>query len=154
MTLRALEKKLKPLEEPLQITGLKWLYLHFPPQPLRTAKMHRSYSHAASLLLQELERSFLGAESRTVITRFLEAILPFIEAYEKKHSPIPAASPEDMLRFLMEQQDLSQYDLANDLGGQPVVSDVLRGKRKLTREHIERLSRRFHTPPAAFYPTV
>ncbi|HVA66347.1 MAG TPA: hypothetical protein VNK24_05420 [Elusimicrobiota bacterium] len=39
-------------------------------------------------------------------------------------------------------------------GGQPVVPDVLRGKRRLTRKHIERLSRRFRVSPAAFYPAA
>jgi HTH-type transcriptional regulator / antitoxin HigA len=47
--------------------------------------------------------------------------------------------------------DLSQYDLAKELGGQPVVSQILRGKRRLTREHIERLSKRFGVTPATFY---
>ncbi|MFH1725900.1 MAG: hypothetical protein ABII00_14925 [Elusimicrobiota bacterium] len=42
--------------------------------------------------------------------------------------------------------------MAKELGGQPVVSDVLRGRRKLTRDHIERLGRRFHVSPATFYP--
>jgi len=52
----------------------------------------------------------------------------------------------------MEQHDLSQYDLAKDVGGQSVVSQILNGKRKLTRDHIERLSKRFGVTPATFYP--
>ena len=52
----------------------------------------------------------------------------------------------------MEQHDLSQYDLAKDVGGQSVVSQILSGKRKLTRDHIERLSKRFGVTPATFYP--
>ncbi|MCZ7627215.1 MAG: hypothetical protein C3F12_00295 [Candidatus Methylomirabilota bacterium] len=52
----------------------------------------------------------------------------------------------------MGQHELSQYDLAKELGGQSVVSQILRGKRRLTREHIERLSKRFRVSPATFYP--
>lgn len=70
---------------------------------------------------------------------------------KKKEFAIDPASPEEMLSFLMEQNGLSQYDLADELGGQPVVSDILRGKRKLSRDHIERLGERFHVSPASFY---
>ena len=64
-----------------------------------------------------------------------------------------AATPEAMLRFLMEQNDLSQYDIASEVGGQPVVSDIFHGKRKLTRDHIERLAKRFGVRPATFFPS-
>ena len=84
--------------------------------------------------------------------QYLSAVIPFIEQYEKKEFPIGPATPEEVLGFLMEQHDLSQYDLAKELGGQPVVSQILRGKRRLTREHIERLSKRFGVTPATFLP--
>ncbi|MBI5243525.1 MAG: hypothetical protein HY922_07550 [Elusimicrobia bacterium] len=42
--------------------------------------------------------------------------------------------------------------MAKDLGGQPAVSYVLNGKRKLAREQIARLSRRFGVSEASFYP--
>jgi len=116
--------------------------------------MHRTYADMASLLVRELEAGTLFSADRQAVATFLESVIPFIDTYEKKHTPVPAATPEDMLRFLMEQHSLSQYDLAKDLGGQPVVSDVLGGKRRLSRDHIERLSRRFHTSPATFYPAA
>jgi len=71
--------------------------------------------------------------------------------FEERSFHLKRTTPEDMLRFLMEQNQLSQYDLARELGGQPVVSALLAGKRKLTREHIERLARRFGLGPDAFY---
>ena len=72
----------------------------------------------------------------------------------KKTFPVAASTPEDILRFLLEQNNLTQYDIAEEMGGQPVVSDVLRGKRRLTREHIERLSARFQVGPATFYSSI
>jgi HTH-type transcriptional regulator/antitoxin HigA len=39
-----------------------------------------------------------------------------------------------------------------DIFGTPsIVSEVLRGKRNLTTEHIRRLSRRFHVSPEVFF---
>jgi HTH-type transcriptional regulator / antitoxin HigA len=150
MTIAALEKKLKPLEAPVDNDLLRWLYLHLPPQPIKNRKMHGKYSEAVRILMREC--GTLDADSRAAIGQYLSAIIAFIEQFEKAEFAIGAATPEEVLAFLMEQHDLSQYDLAKDLGGQPVVSQILGGKRKLTRDHIERLSKRFGVTPATFYP--
>lgn len=154
MTVQTLAKKLKFLEEPVSNPLLKWLYLHFPPQPIASRKMHQAYAEAASILMKERELGTLSGSNRAAVGKYLRSIVPFIEEYEKKEFPTGSASPEDVLRFLMEQHDLSQYDLAKDLGGQPAVSYVLNGKRKLTREQIRRLSKRFHVSEASFYPAT
>lgn len=150
MTIETLEKKLKPLELPVDHELLRWLYLHLPPQPIKNKKMHRGYIEAIRILMREQDN--IDPESRAAIVAYLSAIVPFVESYEKTEFPIASATPEEVLEFLMDQHSLSQYDLAKDLGGQPVVSDVLHGKRKLTREHIERLGKRFGVSPATFYP--
>jgi len=149
MTIATLEKKLKPLEAPVDNELLRWLYLHLPPQPIKNRKMHRGYSEAVRILIRESEN--LDADNRTAVTQYLSAVIPFVEQYEKREFSLGPATPEEVLGFLMEQHDLSQYDLARELGGQPVVSQILRGKRRLTREHIERLSKRFGVTPASFY---
>lgn len=153
MTVETLEKKLKPLEEPISNPLLKWLYLHLPPQPLANRKMHRAYAKAAGILMKEREMGTLDPVSRDATAQYLRSIIPFIEEYETREFPSESVTPEEMLRFLMEQNDLSQYDLAGELGGQPAVSYVLNGKRELTREQIARLARRFHVSEATFYPS-
>ena len=112
--------------------------------------MHQGYSEAIRVLMRESDS--LDDENQLAVRHYLSAVIPFIEQYEKKKFPVGPATPEEVFGFLMEQHDLSQYDIARDLGGQPVVSQILRGKRKLTREHIERLSKRFGVTPATFYP--
>ena len=151
MTVLTLERKLKPLEEPAHNPLLKWLYLHLPPQTIKNRKMHHDYTKAISILMYESEMGSLDRESHEAVGEYLNAIFPCISEYEKKEFPIEPATPEEMLEFLMEQNNLSQHDLADDLGGQSVVSEILNGKRKLTRGHIERLSKRFHLNPATFY---
>ena len=83
----------------------------------------------------------------------IELLTLLIERYEVEHYSIPQASPGDVLRFLLEQHGLKQRDLAADLGGESVVSEVLSGKRKLNAAHIEQLSKRFHVSPAVFFPS-
>lgn len=153
MTITMLEKKLRPFEDPVSHPFAKWLYLHFPPRPIANRKMYDHYHNAVNILMGELEGSDFTKIIRTTIQEYVKSVTPFLADYEKEEFPLKTASPEEVLRFLMEQNNLSQYDLASDFGGQPVVSDILRGKRKLTREHIERLSKRFSISPATFFPT-
>ena len=76
-----------------------------------------------------------------------------IERYEGENFSSPRLR-RDVLRFLLSQHGLRQRDLADDLGGESVVSEVLSGKRKLNAAHIEQLSRRFHVSPAVFFPNL
>ncbi len=152
MTAKTLEKRLKPLGMPLDEGLLRWLYFHLPPQPIRTKKMHLGYSQAIRILLRERESGSLDDADHEAVGKYLSAVIPFVERYEKEQFPIESATPEEVLRFFIEEHDLTQYDLARELGGQPVVSDILRGRRRLSREQIERLSKRFGVTPATFYP--
>ena len=52
---------------------------------------------------------------------------------------------------LMDANDLRQKDLAPIFGSESIVSEVLHKKRVLNKTHIEKLSKRFHVSPAAFF---
>ena len=82
MTIAALEKKLKPLEAPVDDELLRWLYLHLPPQPIKNRKMHDKYSEAVRILMRR-ESATLDANSRAAIGQYLSAVIPFIEQFEK-----------------------------------------------------------------------
>ena len=81
----------------------------------------------------------------------IDLITLLVERYETQHYPIPDASPVDVLRFLLDHSGLSQRDIASDLGSESTVSLVLSGRRKLNRDHIAKLSERFHVSPAVFF---
>ena len=74
-----------------------------------------------------------------------------IDQYESQHHAVPDAEPADVLRFLLDQNGLTQRDIANELGSETTVSLILSGRRQLTRDHILRLSRRFHVAPSVFF---
>jgi len=96
----------------------------------------------------------LTAEPRPTVAQVkaIELLTLLIERYEQEHYTVPKASSADVLRFLIEQHGLRQRDLARELGGESVVSEMLSGKRKLNAVHIEQLSKRFHVSPAVFFP--
>ena len=66
-----------------------------------------------------------------------------MEKYEDEHFPIPEAEPHEILRFLMDQHGLKQEDLA-DCAPQSRISDILNGKRSISKEIAKNLARRFH----------
>jgi hypothetical protein len=51
----------------------------------------------------------------------------------------------------MERHGLSQKHLIPEFGVESTVSLVLSGKRKMNRDHIARLSQRFHVPHSVFF---
>ena len=81
----------------------------------------------------------------------IELLTLLVERYETERYPVPDADPIDVLRFLLDQNGLSQRDIAEELGSESTVSLVLSGKRLLNRDHITRLSQRFRVSPSVFF---
>jgi HTH-type transcriptional regulator/antitoxin HigA len=84
----------------------------------------------------------------------IELLTLLVDRYETQRYPLPDVEPAEMLRFLLDQNGLSQRDVATELGSESTVSLVLSGKRPLNRDHIARLSDRFHVSPAVFFPRL
>ena len=80
----------------------------------------------------------------------VELLTLLVERYEEEHYPVPGADPISVLRFLIENQGLTQRDLIPQFGTESAVSMFLAGKRKLTTEQIRRLADRFKLPANVF----
>jgi HTH-type transcriptional regulator/antitoxin HigA len=72
-----------------------------------------------------------------------------VKAYEDENFQIPTAEPNEVLRFLMEQHGLKQEDLG-DCAPQSRISDILCGKRSISKEIAKRLAHRFHVRADVF----
>jgi HTH-type transcriptional regulator/antitoxin HigA len=81
---------------------------------------------------------------------YFKTLVELVDAYEKAHHQAPKTSGEDMLAYLMELQGLNQSDLSNELGGQSVVSQILKGKRELNLRQVKALAKRFKVSPEVF----
>ncbi len=55
------------------------------------------------------------------------------------------------LKTLMSQHNLKSTDFEELIGNKRMVSLVLAGKKRLTRDHISRLANRFEVSPALFF---
>lgn len=114
------------------------------PEVIHSEEQNQRYIH----MLEKLT-------SRETVTpaeeKLIALLLVLIEEFEDKNYPVPEAKPVDVVRHLMEANDLRQKDLIDVFGTESIVSDVLNGKRDLAKEHIRRLSARFHVSPSVFF---
>ncbi len=56
-----------------------------------------------------------------------------------------------VLRTIMSQYQLKMDDFKNEIGGKSMVSMVLNGSRKLSKDHIQALCDRFRIDPSVFF---
>lgn len=72
-----------------------------------------------------------------------------VKAYEDENFVIPEAEPKEVLRFLLEQHGLKQ-DHLSDIAPQGRISDILAGKRSISKDIAKRLAKRFHVHADVF----
>jgi HTH-type transcriptional regulator/antitoxin HigA len=73
-----------------------------------------------------------------------------IRQFEESRYPLGHAEPVEALRVLMESRGLRQRDLLPVFGSSSVASDVLNGKRSLSKTHVRKLAEFFHVPASLF----
>lgn len=116
-----------------------------PPKVIRTEKENEAYTQ----ILYELDQR---SSKLTAAEKELADLLTLlVEDFEEKRYRLEKSKPLNVLRFLMEQHNLLQKDLADVFGTPSIVSEVLNGKRELNKEQIARLSARFHVSPELFF---
>lgn len=69
-----------------------------------------------------------------------------IEQYEEQKFVIEAPSPIEAIKFRMEQQGLTNMDLAEILGYKSRVTDIFNGHRKLNLTMVRKLHEQLHIP--------
>ena len=84
---------------------------------------------------------------------YLDTLTVLFEAYEKEHPPFEdePISGVEMLKFLMEQNDMNASDLGRLLGDRSLGGRILKGERSLSKAHIRKLCERFKVGPGLFW---
>jgi HTH-type transcriptional regulator/antitoxin HigA len=114
------------------------------PTPITSERQHEQY-------LSVLDKLASKDNPTTEEEKYAEVLMTLIEAYEAELHSIPDASPLEVLRTLMDANDLRQKDMVPIFGSESIVSEVLHKKRDLNKTHIEKLSKRFNVSPAVFF---
>lgn len=87
-------------------------------------------------------------ESHPLFSLF-EIAMELIEKWEDEHVEIPNAEPKEVLRFLLEEHNLKQKDIS-DIASPTLVSDILAGRREISRALAKKLANRFNVNASAF----
>jgi HTH-type transcriptional regulator/antitoxin HigA len=122
----------------------KQLIAEVPPKVIHTERENRYY-------LAKLEKlDGRWTELSKAERDLYDTLGVLIEDFEKKTYTFRAATPIQAIKELMLANNLKQKDLVGVFETASVASDVLKGKRSLTTEHIRRLGKRFNVSPAVF----
>jgi HTH-type transcriptional regulator / antitoxin HigA len=118
----------------------------FPLRPIRSeAELDRAIAVIDSLVVRDdLDP---GEDD------YLDVLSDLVLKYEAEHDPIAWVSDDDMVRFLLDSNDMTQAELAQRSRiAESTISEVLAGKRKLSRRHIAAVASVFRVSPSIFFP--
>lgn len=109
--------------------------------PLKILKTKKEYQGS----LERFENIF-QAKAGTPASDEADVLALLIKDYEDRHFIIDAPSPIEAIKYRMEQQGLTNKDLAQILGFKSRVSDIFKKNRKLNLGMVRRLYKELHIP--------
>jgi HTH-type transcriptional regulator/antitoxin HigA len=105
--------------------------------------VHTEEEYARATATIDVLLDEIGDDENHPLADVLDYLADQIKAYEDQRFLIPKAEPREVLRFLMEQHGLRQEDLG-DCASQSRISEILAGKRSISKETAKRLGSRFN----------
>jgi len=92
--------------------------------------------------LEELDRRHdeLAPEER----EYAELLTVLVEAFEEANYALEGSTPDSRLRSLMEEHGLRQRDLLDVFGSRGIASEVVSGKRAISKSQAKKLATLFH----------
>ncbi len=115
--------------------------------PLRPIHSEAELDRAIDVINALLDRDDLTPAEAD----YLDVLSDLVERYETEHHHIEDVSDADMLEHLIDARGVTQADVARGAGiAVSTISEVLSGKRTLSRTHIGKLARYFGVDPGVF----
>lgn len=106
-----------------------------------------SENEAAIVLALELEHRLNRTPEEDA---FLELLVTLIEKFEDEHYQLNASTPQSILQHLMAAKNLKQSDLVGILGSSGVVTEIVNGKREISKAQAKALGEFFHLSHTVF----
>jgi HTH-type transcriptional regulator / antitoxin HigA len=93
----------------------------------------------------------LGESISPAQERLLRLLVNLIENFEEQHYQIKSATPLEILTELVNDRGLKQKDLLPVFGSQGIASEVLNGKRGISKTQAKALGEFFNVSPSIFF---
>jgi len=91
----------------------------------------------------------VGDDESHPLFSMLELAMALMQRWEDEHVMLPDVEPKEVLRYLLEEHELKQKDL-RDVASPTLISDILAGRREISRSLAKRLADRFNVDVSAF----
>lgn len=121
------------------------LLLNVLPRKIETEEQNEHYLEIVEKMIDKGAANFSPEEDV-----LFDLLVTLIEGFEEKAYPMAEISPCERLKYLLEEKDLKQKDLASVFGSEGVVSEILNGKRRITLKTARKLSKFFNVPAELF----
>lgn len=82
--------------------------------------------------------------------KLFDLLVKLVEDFEERHYPMGESSPTEILKFLMAQRGLRQRDIVHLFGSSGVASEVINGKRAISKNQAKSLAEFFRVSPELF----
>jgi HTH-type transcriptional regulator / antitoxin HigA len=83
--------------------------------------------------------------------KIYKLLVTLIELYESQQYSFPVSSPQEILQHIMDSSGLRQTDIAEIIGASSgVVSQIVNGKRTISKAQAKALGSRFKVSPSLF----
>jgi HTH-type transcriptional regulator / antitoxin HigA len=83
--------------------------------------------------------------------KIYKLLVALVEIYESEQYAMPVSSPQEVLQHIMESSGLRQTDVAEIIGASSgVVSQIVNGKRAISKAQAKALGQRFKVSPSLF----
>lgn len=117
------------------------------PRPIRNDADHRRALRQVEQLMTPHPSPAKGM--------LIEVLATLIEQYEALSLATPRVPPLEMLSHCLETRELTAAQVARDTGiGHSTLSNVLAGRRGISKTNAAKLAGYFHLPVAAFLDSV
>ena len=116
-------------------------------EAIRLIKTEEEYDRALAIVEPLHFKQSLTPEEDVLY----DLLVMLIRVYEEEHYAMPSSLPHEMLQFIMESSGTREADLVElGLGSSGVVSEVLNGKRAISKAQAKMLAGRFKVSPSLF----
>jgi HTH-type transcriptional regulator / antitoxin HigA len=112
-------------------------------QTIGVTSVHNEEEYAQATATIAVLLDEIGDDENHPLADVLDYLSDQVKAYEDEHFSIPKAEPHNVLRFLMDQHGLRQEDLG-DCAPQSRISEILAGKRSISKEIAKRFAKQFN----------
>ncbi len=124
-------------------TNYSQLLAQFQPKVIENEQEYGELRHQLLKLMMQTERS-------PEETEILKLIAALVKDFDEKQ-PVPEpASPHEVLLHLMEEKNMRQTDLVEKIGSKGVVSEIVNGKRSISKSQAKILAEIFHVSSSVF----